>query len=479
MVELPPGRKAVGCKWVFKLKHSCDGTVERFKARLVAKGYTQKYGIDYDETFSPVVRFSSIRCLLAFAVQNDLLIHQMDVETAFLNGKLDEEIYMQQPEGYVKPGEEHLVCKLEKSLYGLKQSSRCWNKVLRECIEKIGFIQASADPCVFIRKNALTIIGVHVDDLMILARNITEMRSVKDSLKLQFKMKDMGELHYYVGVCIVQDVKNKQVFLHQGHYVEKMLEKFGQTEAKPVSTPADLNVKLQKEDGFSRPVDVTSYQSIVGSLLYAAIATRPDIAQAVGVVSKFCANPTQTHLTATKRVLRYLKATAYLGLSYKKSADGNLIGYSDADWAGDMDDRHSTSGNVFSLACGAVSWLSKKQATVALSTAEAEYVALSTATQEAIWLRRLLADMGEPPEGPTEIYEDNQGAISMAKNPVGHARTKHIDIRYHFVRERVQDGAITLKYIGTDEMVADILTKPLPKHRFEKLVTKLGMKTVK
>ena len=368
LVELPPGRKADGCKWVFKLKHAGDGTVERFKARLVAKGYAQKCGIDYDETFSPVVRFSSIRFLLAFAVQNDLLIHQMDVETAFLNGKLDEEIYMQQPEGYVKPGEEHLVCKLEK---------------------------------------------------------------------------------------------------------------YRQTEAKPVSTPADLNVKLQKEDCFSRPVDATSYQSMVGSLLYAAIATRPDIAQAVGVVSKFCANPTQNHLTAAKRILRYLKATAYLGLSYKKCADGNLIGYSDADWAGDIDDCHSTSGNVFSFACGAVSWLSKKQATVSLSTAEAEYVALSTATQEAIWLRRLLADVGEPPEGPTEIYEDNQGAVSMAKNPVGHARTKHIDIRYHFVREGVQDGAIALKYIATDEMIADILTKPLPKHGFQKLVTELGMKTVK
>ena len=353
---------------MFKLKQAGDGTVERFKARLVAKGYVQKYGIDYDETFSPVVRFSSIRSLLAFAVQNDLLIHQMDVETAFLNGKLDEEIYMQQPEGYVKPGEEHLVCKLEK---------------------------------------------------------------------------------------------------------------YRQTEAKPVSTPADLNVKLQKEDGFSRPVDATSYQSMVGSLLYAAIATRPDIAQAVGVVSKFCANPTQNHLTAAKRILRYLKATAYLGLSYKKCADGNLIGYSDADWVGDIDDCHSTSGNVFSFACGAVSWLSKKQATVSLSTAEAEYVALSTATQEAIWLRRLLADVGEPQEGPTEIYEDNQGAISMAKNPVGHARTKHIDIRYHFVREGVRDGAIALKYIATDEMIADILTKPLPNHRFQKLVTELGMKTVK
>lgn len=204
----------------------------------------------------------------------------MNVETAFLNGKLDEEICMQ-PEGYVKPGEQHLVCKLEKWLYGLKQSSHCWNKVFWECFEKTGFIQASADPCVFIGKDALNIFGVRVDDLMIQARNITEMRSVKDSLKLQSKMKDMGELHCYVGVCIVQDVKNKQVFLHQGHYVEKILEKFGQTEAKPVSTPADVNIKLQKEDGFSRPVDVTSYQSIVGSLLYAAIATHPDIAQAV------------------------------------------------------------------------------------------------------------------------------------------------------------------------------------------------------
>ena len=480
LVELPAGRRAIGCKWVFKLKYDVDGRVERFKARLVAKGYAQKYGIDYDEIFSPVVRFSSIRLLLAFAVQHDFLIHQMDVETAFLNGKLDEEIYMQQPEGYVKPGEEHLVCKLEKSLYGLKQSSRCWNKAFRESVETLGFTQASADPCVFIRKkDTLTIIAVHVDDLMILAQNILEMQRLNDSLKLQFKMKDMGELHYYVGVSIVQDKEGKQVYLHQGQYIEKMLKKFGQAEAKSVSTPADCNVKLQKEDSVSRPVDTISYQSIVGSLLYAAITTRPDIAQAVGVVSKFCANPTQSHLTAAKRILRYLKGTVNLGLSYKRCADGNLIGYSDADWAGDVDDRHSTSGNVFLLAKGAVSWLSKKQATVALSTAEAEYVALSAATQEAIWLRRLLADVGEPLEDPIVINEDNQGAIAMAKNPVGHARTKHIDMRYHFVREGVQNGAIILKYVASGDMIADILTKPLPKHPFEKFVIELGMKTVK
>ena len=210
----------------------------------------------------------------------------------------------------------------------------------------------------FIRKeeDTLTIIGVHVDDLMILAQNISEMKRVKDSLKLQFKMKDMGELHYYVGVYIIHGIENKEVHLHQGQYIEKVLKKFGQTEAKPVSTPADLNVKLQKEDGVNRLVDAILYQSIVGSLLYAAIATRPDIAQEVGVVSKFCASPTQSHLTAAKRILRYLKGTTYLGLSYKKCAEGNLTGYSDADWAGDMDDRHSTSGNVFFLAGGAVSW---------------------------------------------------------------------------------------------------------------------------
>ncbi|XP_068692965.1 uncharacterized protein [Montipora capricornis] len=221
------------------------------------------------------------------------------------------------------------------------------------------------------------------------------MQRLKDSLKVQFKMKDMGELHYYVGVCMVQDKEREQVYLHQGQYIEKMFKKFGQTEAKSVSTPVDLNVRLQKEDGVSRPVDTILYQSIIGSLLYAAITTRPDIAQAVGVVSKFCANPTQSHLTAAKRILRYLKGTVYLGLSYK-CADVNLIGYSDADWAGDVDDRHSTSGNVFLLAKGAVSWLSKKQATVALSTAESEYVALSTATQDAIWLRRLLTNVGKP-----------------------------------------------------------------------------------
>ena len=331
----------------------------------------------------------------------------------------------------------------------------------------------------YVRKQeTLTVIAVYVDDLIILAENTSEIQEIKDSLKTQFKMKDMGELHYCLGISVVQDKENKQIQLHQKQYIEKMLKKFGQTEAKMVMTPADLNVKLKKEDGVSKSVNPTQYQSMVGSLLYAAIATRPDIAQAVGVVSKFCASPTEAHLTVAKWILRYLKGTADLGLKYEKSDKGTLSGYSDADWAGDLDDRHSTPGNFFMLANGAVSWMSKKQATVALSTAEAEYIALSAATREAIWLRRLLTDIGVPLKGPTVIHEDNQGAIAIARNPVAHARTKHINIRYHFVREGIQNGAVDLKYVPTDEMVADILTKPLPKHRFKKLLHAMGLDTI-
>ena len=257
----------------------------------------------------------------------------MDVVTAFLNGKLEEEIYMQQPEGYVKPGEEHLVCKLEKSLYGLKQSPRCWNKAFQEYVEKIGFTQASEDACVYVRKQeTLTVIAVYVDDLIILAENASEMQEIKDNLKTQFKMKDIGELHYCLGISVFQDKENKQIQLHQKQNIEKMLKKFGQIEDKTVTTPADLNAKLKKEDGVSKSVNPTQYQSMVGSLLYAAIATRPDIAQAVGVVSKFCASPTEAHLTAAKRILRYLKGTADLGLKYEKSDKRTLSGYSDADW---------------------------------------------------------------------------------------------------------------------------------------------------
>lgn len=347
LVEPPPGRTPVGCRWIFKTKHGSDGKVERYKARLVAKEYTQKYGEDYAETYSPVVRYSSIQALLAFAVQNDMMVHQMDAITAFLNGTLDEEIYMEQPPGYVKEGQEHLVCKLKRSLYGLKQSPRCWSTVFRDHMESTGFKQSTADPCVFIKseKDDLTIVAVYVDDLIIVSKNPATMKKIKKSLTARFKMKDLGKLSYCLGITVVYDKERKYLLMHQKQYIQSLLENYGLSQAKPAPTPANVSVKLVKDDGVSKPVDPGYYQSMVGSLLYAAIATRPDIANAVGAVSKFNLCPTEAHMTAVKRIFRYLKGTINLGLKYKQD-NCDLIGLSDADWAGDTDDRHSTGADT-------------------------------------------------------------------------------------------------------------------------------------
>ena len=428
LVKLPPGRSTVGCKWVFKTKHHSDGTVDRYKGRLVAKGFTQKSGIDYHYTFSPVVRHSSIRALLAYGLNHNMIIHQMDVVTAFLNGKLEEEIYMDQPEGFIKPGTENLVCKLHKSIYGLKQSPRCWNLALDVYLKSLNFVQSTADPCVYVKttQSEKTIIAVYVDDLIIMSDTNKTLAEVKLALSDQFKMKDMGQLHHCLGLNIEQT--ESKILLDQQQYIEQIINRFGMQDAYTVTTPADSSVKLVKDDGISKPVDPVKYQEMVGSLIYAAVCTRPDIAQAVGEVSKYNAHPTEAHLTAVKRIIRYLKGTSHIKLTYQKSDNKNIIGYSDANWAGDLDNRHSTSGNVFLMGGGAISWLSKRQNVVAASTAEAEYISLFHATQEAAWLQRLITDIDNN-NGilPIQVMVDNQAAIAMSKNASIKPRTKHID----------------------------------------------------
>jgi transposase InsO family protein len=486
LVKCPKGRKPIGCKWVYKIKYNSDGTVERYKARLVAKGYSQVEGTDYDETYSPVAKMQSIRSIIAISAKLGLEITHSDVETAFLNGTLDFEVYMQQPE--IPSGGEvldengrPLVCLLRKSLYGLKQASRIWNQDFDHYVRDIGFTYCETDHCVYVLKdkNILTIVAVYVDDLVI-ASNDEGMRSrIHEHLSKRYSMKNLGELSWCLGMRVTRDREHGVIKIDQSKYVQNLLKRFGMENCATVSTPLETGLKLTEEMspktiGEEREMARVPYRSAVGALMYAMVATRPDIAYAVGAVSRFASRPGMLHWRAVKRILRYLKGTTELGISFSRgsSSEVDLLGYSDADWAGEEDSRRSTTGYSFFLAGGPVSWCSKLQQAVALSSAEAEYLALSSAVQEAVWLRQLLREIGFP-QGPTVIFEDNQGCIALAKNPSHHKRTKHIDIRYHFIRQHVQNQEVELKWLATKEMVSDMLTKPLAKDLFQNLRQKI------
>ena len=422
------------------------------------------------------MRFESLRTVIALAVQNGLKLHQMDVTTAFLNGELKEEVYMKQPEGYVVKGKEGLVCKLKKSIYGLKQSPRCWNSVLDDYLKKLRFVQAAGDPCLYMASEGeMLLIAIYVDDILLAGKSITRLNTVKQALSQKFQVKDMGELSYFLGVKVIQDHNAGSVWIGQQSYTQSILRKFGMEDAKTIQTPVDSSTKLVKGGDENTCVDQQLYQSAVGSLLYLSIATRPDITYAVSNVAKFCAKPMKQHWVAVKRIFRYLKGIQQYGLLYSKDDSSNCVGFSDADWGGDLDDRKSTSGYVFQVGGTAISWRSKKQTCVALSTAEAEYIALASAAQESLWLQQLLADLKKEETKSVVMYEDNQSAISMAKNPQFHGRTKHIAIKYHFVREQVSNGNLELRYCKTNDMIADMMTKGLSGEQFEKLRHMAGM----
>lgn len=362
LCELPKNRKAIKNKWIFKTKRDANGNISRYKARLVVKGCSQKYGIDYQEIFSPVVRYSTIRFLMAFAVKNDLKIHQMDAVTAFLQGELnDEVIYMEQPQGFKQ--NENLVCKLNKALYGLKQSSRVWNLKLDDAMKKYGFKQSDYDPCMYyiMKENNILIVTIYVDDFLIFFNNEQMLKDLKQFLTSNFKMKDLQEAEYCLGIKITRDFNNGKLWLDQENYTRNILEKFNMMNCKPVSTPTDPSQKLTKSDSIDDSMKNVPYQEAVGSLLFLAQISRPDIAYAVHSVSRFNNNPNQIHWTAVKRIMRYLKGTLQFKLEYSKDGNNEIVGFSDADWANDEQDRHSVSGYVFKLANGPISWKCTKQ----------------------------------------------------------------------------------------------------------------------
>ena len=464
---MPDGKKLVGSRWIFKVKKNADGGIERRKARFCAKGFTQKAGVDFHETYAPVAKMNSIRTILSIVTTEDLELHQADVDTAFLYGEMDTDVYIRQPSGFVEPGKEDWVCHLKKSLYGTKQAARQWYKKVHSTVTKNGFEECQSDNCVYIRRidSEFSILALYVDDLIIASTTLLGVKMILDFLKCDFSIKELGELNYCLGIKVERIRNERKLFLSQKACIERVVERFGLSECKPCYTPAEVE-QLTRSDGLSNLK--FPYREAVGSMMYLMLCTRPDIANAVGCVAKYCDNYDVSHWTAVKRILRYLQTTKDFRLEFSGEKREKLVCYADASWANDLDTRRSTTGYLFKLNGNIISWKSQRQSTVALSSTEAEYMGLSTAVQEAIWLKKLLKEFKIYPDESVTIYQDNQGAIALAKNPVFHQRTKHIDIRYHFVREMLEDKEIEICFTPTSEMHADFLTKNLPRPKFER-----------
>lgn len=473
IVDRPKNKKILTNRWVFKIKRKQDGSINCYKARLVARGHEQKHGIDYNEVFAPVARYETIRTFLAGCVEAEMYIHQMDVVTAYVQGDLSDEIYMELPILNADEDRSEQVCQLKKPLYGLKQAGREWYKKINNYLSSIGMKKTESDPCVYVNTDEeKVIIVLYVDDLLIASKNLSLLKETKSRLMEKFKMNDLGELNDILGMKINREDSTGKIKISQERFANDLLKKFGMEESKTVATPLDPNVKLSNSSKPETQEEIEKmktkpYRELIGGLIYMANTTRPDIAFATSTLSRFCNNPGEIHWKAAKRVLRYIKGTINRGITYVKSEEP-LTAFVDADWGGDIDDRRSYTGEVFMLANGPISWGAHKQKSVALSTMEAEYMALSDATREIIYLRRLLNHMkfDELIEGQTTIYCDNQSAINLSKNQVYHGRSKHIDLRYHFSREAQERGDIMIKYLPTERMTADILTKGLhgPKH---------------
>jgi transposase InsO family protein len=483
--EAPPRANVIGSKWVFKAKKDAAGNVVRYKARLVAQGFSQIGGVDYDDTYAPVAKLASSRAIIAMANRLKLELHQVDIKGAYLNGVLnaDEVLYMQHPPGYKAPDAGVRVLRLIKTLYGLKQSGRRWYQKLTSIFDTLGFKQCAVDQAVFFKSDKkageITVVAVHVDDCTIAASNARALDALKDGMRQHVEVTDLGELHWMLGIEIQRDRQAGTIHLSQRAYLDSIIRRFHLDDAKPLSTPMDTQVRLSTEQApqsaaeFAVMRDVP-YREAVGALNWAALSTRPDIAFAVSTVARFASNPGPVHWEAVKRIYRYLAGTRNLWLSYGETRR-TLEGYADAD--GSMaEDRRAITGYAFLIDGGAVSWSSKRQEIISLSTTESEYVAATHGMKEALWLRSLLSEVFRGFKDPTTLFSDNQSAIALTRDHQYHARTKHIDVRYHWIRWVIEQGSLRLVYCPTDDMVADVLTKALPSVKVKHFAAGLGLR---
>ncbi|CAM8885812.1 unnamed protein product [Rhodiola kirilowii] len=469
LVPRPPYTNIVGSKWVFKTKHRPDGSIDKHKARLVARGFTQQLGIDYQDTFSPVVKPATVRLVLSIAASHGWCLRQVDVSNAFLHGHLKQDVYMQQPPGFENPHFPSHVCKLQRAIYGLKQSPRAWYARLSDRLHQLGFTSSRADTSLFLfHQDSVSIFMlVYVDDIVIAGSSSSAVDRLVQSLSDTFPIKDLGKLHYFLGLEVAYN--SGGLTLSQRKYALDLLHRSTMENCKPTPTPLSTTEKLARDTGRALSSDdAFRYRSMVGGLQYLTL-TRPDISFAVNKVCQYLSNPTDIHWEAVKRILRYVKGTIDTGLKFRRSSLTRLSIFTDADWAGCTDDRRSTSGFAIFLGPNLISWSAKKQPTVSRSSTEAEYKALANGTAEAIWIQSVLKELGVEQKQPPILWCDNLGSTYLTANPVFHARTKHIEIDFHFVREKAAQGALDVRFISTNDQLADVFTKPATRqmlHRF-------------
>ena len=468
LTSVPNDRKPLHSKWVFSIKETPDGST-RYKARLVARGDAQKRDVDFGELFSPVVNHSTLRAMLAVATLQDYELDHMDAVTAFLNASIDEDIYMHIPDGFdPKPG---YVLKVQKSLYGLRQAPRAWNSTLHNFLINKGFQQSAIDPCLYFIPGKIWV-AIWVDDFLVMAKMSTESFQFKREISSRFKMRDLGPIKHFLGLDIARDRANRTLSITATPYINKMLSTFGMTDAKGAETPFPSGITLAPTPPEIATLPASfAYRAIVGSILYLALLIRPDIAFHASQLARYQDRPSMTHWNAAKHVLRYLVSTKDFGLTYSARntttsgephfAADELHGYADASWGEDPSTRRSQTGFAFILANAAISFKTSLQHTVALSSTEAEYLSLASAVKEVLYLRNLLCDLGLSLPMHTTVLEDNQSTIKMALNQASSARTKHIDIRHHFLKSHVNNGNVTLRYVSTEHQAADCLTKSL------------------
>jgi hypothetical protein len=452
---------------------------------MVAKGYSQRPGFDFKETFAPTVRYSTIRIILAIAALEDLELRSVDISHAYLNGTLDEEVYMQQPEGFEVGGPEY-VCKLDKSIYGLKQASCVWNRTLDSALISMGFkrLQSEHGLYIYYKDGVRIFMPVFVDDITLAGKDSAKLDSVVEKLSKHFKLRDLGSTTQLLGMEISRDRPNRRLCLSQSQHITNLLQEHGLDDCKPVSTPLNPGMRLStsmcpQTEAEAAEMRQHPYISVVGSLMYLALTTRPDIAYAAGVLARFNSNPGLPHWQAVKHVLRYLKGTIDHKIVYEPSNSSELFTtYSDADHGGNPDNGRSTGGYVVKMGSGAVSWSSKLQGLVALSTTEAEHISAVEAGKEILWMRQFMGELGYSICGPSILRMDNQSAIAVSKNPEHHSRMKHLSLRLFWLRDVVQDKLIAPTFVSTQDMAADIFTKALDRFKLQKCIKMLGLQSV-